>query len=362
MSEHYYAVIMAGGGGTRLWPLSRQSCPKQLLRLIDNRTLFQTTVDRLEGLFAPEQVFVVSVENQVAALQRDCPHIPSQNYLIEPGPKGTASVVGLAAVAMSRLDPQAVMAVLPADHIIHREDSFLEILYTAYEVALEDYLVTLGITPTYPATGYGYIQKGNQIGVYRDNPAFRVLRFKEKPDASRAVIMLQAGDHLWNSGMFIWKASRVLEEITQQMPGLAVGLQRIAASWGTSGQTKVIEEVWSGLEEQTIDYGVMEGAQKVAVVPASDLGWHDVGSWDSLFNVLPVDEHGNLLLGGSHIAMETNNSLVYSSDVDRLIVTIGINDVIVVDTGDVLLVCDKGQAQKIRQVVKDLHINHGGYI
>jgi mannose-1-phosphate guanylyltransferase len=354
MSEHYYAVIMAGGGGTRLWPLSRKARPKQMLRLIEERSLFQTSVQRVNGVFTPDHIYVVTVEEQAAELQEQCPEIPRENYLLEPMPRGTASVVGLAALALQHRDPQAVMAILTSDHFIGNEDGFRQLLLSAENVAQDGYLVTLGIEPTFPATGYGYIQRGDLIGVYNGQETFHVLRFIEKPSEDQAQKMIADGDHAWNSGMFVWKADRIMEEFRRQMPDLFAGLQRIAASWGGPDQQKVLKRVWPGIKSETIDYGIMEGAINVAVIPAAGLGWNDVGSWDSLFDVLPADEQGNIVMGGKHVGLDTSNSLVYVNQEHRLIVTIGVDDLVVVDTGDVLLVCHKEQAQQVRNVVNHL--------
>jgi mannose-1-phosphate guanylyltransferase len=362
VNEHYYAVIMAGGGGTRLWPLSRKARPKQMLRLLEERSLFQTSVERLLGLFPYERIFVVTIQEQAAELQEQCNQIPVENFIIEPMPRGTASVIGLAAVALQQHDPQAVMAVLTSDHFIGNEENFRCALAAAQDVALDDYLVTLGIQPTYPATGYGYIQRGEALGSYRGKAVYRALRFKEKPDEAHARQMLESGDHTWNSGMFMWKCSRILEEMRLQMPELHRGLQKIARVWGSADQQQVVQQVWDGLASVTIDYGIMEKARQVAVIPADDLRWSDVGSWDSLFDVLESDEHGNIVMGGEHIGVDTRQSLVYVNQEHRLIVTIGVDDLVVVDTGDVLLVCRKDQAQKVRQVVDQLKKKGTEYI
>ncbi len=362
MLDHYYAVIMAGGGGTRLWPLSRQAHPKQMLRLLEERSLFQTSVERLEGVFPPERIFVVTVEDQAKVLQQLCPRVPPQNYLLEPQPRGTASVVGLAAVALQHLDPQAIMAVLTSDHYIGNEVGFRHLLLAAYDAAQDGYLVTLGIRPTYPATGYGYIQRGEYLGRYRDLDAYCVLRFKEKPDEKQARQMLGDDNHIWNSGMFVWRVEGVLAEFAAQMPDLYQGLLEISRAWGTPEARQVLERVWSGLRSETIDYGIMEGASNVAVIPADGLQWNDVGSWDSLFDILPSDENGNIVMGGKHLGVDTRQSLVYVNQEHRLIVTIGVEDLVVVDTGDVLLVCRKDQAQKVRQVVKQLKESGQNYL
>jgi mannose-1-phosphate guanylyltransferase len=360
--EHYYAVIMAGGGGTRLWPLSRQARPKQMLSLFDERTLFQTAVDRLEGVFSGEQIYVVTIAGQAQELQRQCPQIPRENFILEPMPRGTASVVGLAGVVLQQRDPQAVMAILTADHFIGNVDNFHQLLQAAYEAAKEGNLVTLGITPTFPATGYGYIQQGRPKGSFRGLDVYEVVRFKEKPGEEQAEQMLAGGDHAWNSGMFVWQVSRIMAEFERQMPDLHRSLQRLAHALGQEQYPAVLEEVWAGLKSETIDYGIMEGARQVAVIPASDLKWSDVGSWDSLFDVLPADENGNIVVGSQHIAIESGSSLIYGTNPDRLLVTIGLSDLVVVDTGDVLLVCPKEKAQQVRQVVDHLKKNNPSFL
>lgn len=354
MKDHFYAVIMAGGGGTRLWPLSRTKRPKQMLSLLDECSLFQNSVQRLRGLFPPERIFVVTVREQADELHQQYPDIPFDNFLLEPRPRGTASVVGLAAAALSQRDPEAVMAVLTADHFIKDEDLFRQLLGTAHDVAQDRYLVTLGIKPTFPATGFGYIQAGEQVGLYNDQPVFRALRFIEKPEEEKASQMLAVGNHSWNSGMFIWRVDLILNEFKRQMPFLHTQLERIMENWRSPARQETVEDVWQAIESQTIDYGIMENAKKVAVIPAAGLGWNDVGSWDSLFDVLPGDVDGNIVMGGQHIGLDTRQTLVYTQQARRLIVTIGVDDLVLVDTGDVLLVCNKDQAQRVRQVVSQL--------
>jgi mannose-1-phosphate guanylyltransferase len=363
MIDHYYAVIMAGGGGTRLWPLSRRDRPKQMLQLVDDWTLFQSAVYRLQGVFPPERIFVVTVESQAKELQSQRPEIPLENFLLEPLPRGTASVVGLAAVALQQIDSQAVMAVLTADHVITNQGKFQRLLLSAYQAAQAGYLVTLGITPTHPATGYGYIQQGNLIGNFREMEVFSVSQFKEKPTETKARQMLDSGDHAWNSGMFVWQVNRIMAEFGRQMPDLDAKLRAIADAWGSPDQSTVIARVWPEIQPQTIDYGIMEKANNVAVIPAKELGWSDVGSWDALFDVIPSDQNGNIVIGGQHIQVETNDSLIYMNQDRRLIVTIGVDDLVVVDTGDVVLVCRKDQAQKVRQVVQQLdQFSNGDFV
>ncbi|GAB4494273.1 MAG: mannose-1-phosphate guanylyltransferase [Anaerolineales bacterium] len=349
-----YAVIMAGGGGTRLWPLSRKNRPKQLLPLLGEQTLFQSTVARLQGYLPPERILVVTVAEQAAEMRIQVPEIPEENYIIEPAPRGTASVVGLAAAILHKRDPQAVMAVLPSDHFIRNRDLFHYLIKAAVDVAYNGYLVTLGITPTFPSTAYGYIQQGAPLPGDYKYPTYSVARFTEKPDEQTAQKLLRSGDHSWNSGMFIWTVERILEEMRHQMPALSAALEKISAA-DASQQASVIESVWPDLQVETIDYGIMEKAERVAVLPAGGLGWSDVGSWNSLFEVLLPDMSGNIVTNGHHLALETNNTLVYGMPgSERLVVTIGVDDMVVVDAEDVLLVCKADQAQKVKNVVEHL--------
>jgi mannose-1-phosphate guanylyltransferase len=353
MIEHTYAVIMAGGGGTRLWPVSRQERPKQLLPLLGEETLFQSTVARLQNFLPPERILVVTVEEQAREMRQQAPEIPAENYLIEPAPRGTASVVGLAAALLHQRDPQAVMAVLPADHFIRNRDLFHYIMRAAVDVASRDYLVTLGIAPTYPATAYGYIQQGAPLDGQFNYPVYNVLRFKEKPDDETATTMLRSGDHSWNSGMFIWKTERILAEFALRMPELYAALEQICTA-NVPEQATVIESVWHDLKVETIDYAIMEKAERVAVLPASGLGWSDVGSWNSLNEVLLPDMSGNVVVNSQHLGIDTYNSLIYGINQERLIVTIGMDGIVVVDAGDVLLICRIDQSQKVREVVAHL--------
>lgn len=351
MYENYYAVIMAGGSGTRLWPLSRKHQPKQSLKIVGNRTLFQYAVDRLEGLFSYERILVVTVAHQVDMLRGEYPDIPEKNFIIEPLPRGTASVVGLACVALKARDPNATMAILTADHLIRNDAHLRQLLRAAYAVAQEDVLVTLGITPSYPATGYGYIQKGDPLGTYEDLDVFNVKKFKEKPQETQAREMIADGQHVWNSGMFIWRVDTVMGEIERQMLDLYAKLSRISDDWMGDAKRETLQSVWPTIEPQTIDYGIMEDALHVAVIPTLDLGWNDVGSWGSLFDSLDTDKSGNIILRGDPITIDTQGTLICGDSSEHLIVTIGVEDLIIIDTGDAILVCDRKHAQRVRDVV-----------
>lgn len=355
--EHFYAVIMAGGGGTRLWPLSRKKSPKQLVKIFGEDTLFQIAVKRLEGLFPPERIFVVTIDEQASVLAEQTPHIPLENFLIEPFPKGTAAVVGYAASFLKRIDPDAVMCVLTADHFIKNIDEFHNLLKAGYLAANDQYLITLGIQPTYAATGYGYIQKGDPIKLFGDKWAFKVKKFIEKPDVSNANFMFASGGYDWNSGMFIWHVDTILNEFQKQMPELFAILEEINHSVENGNLIKDINQIWGKIIPQTIDYGIMENAENVIVIPVSDLGWFDVGSWESLFDVLESDKNGNLQLSKNGLFFNTANTLVYSRADGRLIVTMGVNDLVIVENENVLLVCDRKKSQEIKSIVKYLTDN-----
>jgi len=357
--DHYYAVIMAGGGGTRLWPFSIQSHPKQVLQITGNRSLFQVTIDRLEGLFPTERIFVVTTGSQAEELKKQCPQVPKENFFLEPMPRGTASVIGLAAVALRSCDPEAIMCVLTSDHYIGNVPYFQFLLSSAYQIASKGFLVTLGIKPTYPATGYGYIQRGQALLEFQDNQAFQVKRFKEKPNEDLAREMVAAGDYDWNSGMFFWRVDRIMDEFHRSMPELAGQLEQIGKFWLTGQRETILNSIWPEIKPETIDYGVMEKAENVIVLSADELGWNDIGSWDSLFEVLPADENGNIIIGAEYLGLDTKSSLVCADSKDRLIVTIGMKNVIVVVTGKALLVCPREETQRVREIVNIL--NQKGY-
>ncbi|MDA1329746.1 MAG: mannose-1-phosphate guanylyltransferase [Chloroflexi bacterium] len=362
MNENYYAVIMAGGGGTRLWPLSRQAKPKQMLSLIDESTLFQMAVRRLSALFPPERILVVTNQAQSEELRQQCEELNVANFLLEPEPRGTAPAIALAALHLHQRDPHAVMAVLTADHYISETDQFIKYLQEAKEIALQGYLVTLGIDPTFAATQYGYIQQGAALSDLEPLEAFEVKRFKEKPDASEAEAMLSTGGHSWNSGMFVWQVSRIRAEFERQMPELHRALVAVEEEGDGPTQDKTLARHWAAISNQTIDYGIMEHAQQLAVIPVKNMGWNDVGSWNSLFDVLAPDAKGNVVLADKHLDFDSHNSLIHATehrnDKERLVVTIGVEDLVVVDTGDVLLICSKARAQEVRQVIEQLKRNN----
>jgi len=358
MFEHYYAVIMAGGSGSRLWPLSRKDHPKQSLKIGGDMTLFQRAVGRLKGLFPFDRILIVTVAEQVHLLRKECPEIPLANYVIEPLPRGTASVVGLAAIAISEADPDGTMAILTADHLIKNERHLQQLLKAGHDAAQKGSLITLGITPTYPATGYGYIQKGESAGKFQDLDVFHVARFKEKPNQALAEKLVADGEHVWNSGMFVWRIDSVMDEFERQMPVLYEKLALIKAGWSGEEKKKTLDSIWPTIEPQTIDYGIMEHARQVVVIPSVDLGWFDVGSWESIFDVLKSDSSGNITMRGESVLFDTQGTLICEESPERLVVTVGVEDLIIIDSGNALLVCDRKQAQRVKEVVNYLKKNH----
>ncbi len=346
----YYALIMAGGVGTRLWPLSRRNRPKQSIRLIGERTMFEHAVDRIAPLFQSEQVFVVTSAEHIEALIAQAPELPPENFIVEPEGRGTAPCIGLGAIHLRRQDPEAIMAVLTADHFITDTARFRQVLTTAAQVAEEGHMVTLGITPSSPSTGFGYIKQGESLDMVEGFSVFRAERFTEKPSPETALHMVESGEYSWNSGMFIWRVDRILKEFQRQMPEFYVHLAEVEATLGTSGYEATLSRVWPQVAKQAIDYGVMEGAEDVAVIPV-DIGWSDVGSWASLSELLPADERGNVVVG-PHVGVDTHDTLVFGGK--RLIATVGLEGMVIVDTEDALLVCPREREQEVRAVVRRL--------
>ncbi|MBN1260613.1 MAG: mannose-1-phosphate guanylyltransferase [Anaerolineae bacterium] len=352
-NEHFYALIMAGGGGTRLWPLSRQAHPKQALTLFGERSMFQLAVDRLLPLLPVDRILVVTAADQVAPLSEQVPELPLENFIVEPLGRGTAPCIGLSALHLHDRDPDAIMAVVTADHYIRRVDVFRAVLQAARAVAEQGFLVTLGIAPTKPATGYGYICRGEPLGAELGFEVYQVQQFTEKPDLETAQRFLDAGVYAWNSGMFIWRAERILEEIARWMPELDHTLQILRPRLGTTAYQSALDAQWPGLSKQTIDYGIMERADRVAVLPA-DLGWSDVGAWSAVMELNSLGEaQASNVVVGDPLLVDCERSMVLA-DGGRLVAMIGIEDLIVVDTPDALLITRRDQSQRVRDVVDAL--------
>ncbi|MDA8082980.1 MAG: mannose-1-phosphate guanylyltransferase/mannose-6-phosphate isomerase [Nitrospiraceae bacterium] len=348
-----YAVILAGGSGTRFWPLSRETTPKQMLRVFGDRTMIQQTTVRLRGLVPDENVVVVTGRKYAFDIRKqiaDVCDLSKFHILVEPEGRNTAPAIGLAAVKIKKKDPSAVMVVMPADHVILNDDRFRLIVREAADLAEEGYLTTFGIVPHRPETGYGYIQKGAAIRGTRGVQSFKVRRFVEKPDLEKAGTYVSSGNYFWNSGIFIWRVRDILAEMKRQMPDLYKGLLEIEKAVGSAHETDVIGKVFKGLPSVSIDYGIMENAAKVAVLPA-DMGWSDVGSWRALDEISEMDRSGNII-SGNVIDIDSKDSIVYGGR--RLVATIGLDNMVVVDTPDATLICSKDRTQDVRKVVDEL--------
>jgi mannose-1-phosphate guanylyltransferase/mannose-6-phosphate isomerase len=354
-----FAVIMAGGSGTRFWPLSREKMPKQLLKIGGEDTLICQTVGRMLPLVRVENILIVT--NQSLAdtigyqLSSKFERSWDENFILEPEAKNTAPALGLAALHLERIDPDSIMVVLAADHFIRKAPDFLNLIRKASDAARQDYLVTLGIKPDRPETGYGYIKAGHQCHEKGLDGVCRVEAFVEKPVLEIAREYLKQGSYYWNSGIFVWKARTFLAEIEKHAPSLHQGLAEIRKSIGTDGETDVINKIFKKFESISIDYAVMEKTDKAAVIPA-DIGWSDVGSWTALDEVSDKDASGNVV-SGNVIDIGSRDTIVYAEK--RLVATIGLKDMVVVDTPDATLVCTKERAQDVKKVVDELKKRKG---
>lgn len=352
--EHVYALVLAGGTGTRLWPHSRSQRPKQFLSLSGEATMLQATVARTNTLIPPDRVYVATNEAYVPLVAEQLPDLPVEQILAEPAGRGTAPCIGLAALHMLRRDRNAVMVVLSADHRILHADRLCSALEVATQAAYDGKLVTLGVLPTTPATGYGYIQRGELVGEADGQAIFAVRSFAEKPSVERAHSYLADGDYLWNAGMFIWRADRILEELATHRHLLSYGLKLIGEAIGTERYPETLAAIWGELENVAIDIAVMERTRHAVVIPV-DLGWSDVGDWAALAEVLPTDRDGNVIIG-NHIGVDTHNTLVFGNG--RVVTTIGVDDFLIIDTPDALLICPRERAQDVKQIVAQIKQHH----
>ncbi len=344
-------LVLAGGTGSRLWPRSRRTKPKQFLPLLSKRTMLQETVERVHPLVENDRIFVVTGDDYASLVESQLSAVPRANIIREPSGRGTAPAIGLAAVHMRRSNPDGVMAVLSADHLILKAEAFRNALQAAEEIAREGYLVTLGIKPSFANTGYGYIKCGDVIGESHGLKVHRVGRFAEKPDQLTAERYVARGNYFWNAGIFIWRTDIFLEAIERYLPRLSSQLNQIRAAFGKTRYPMTLSRVWDEVENITVDYGIMERAPNVAVIPV-DIGWSDVGDWHTLTTLLSDDESANVVIG-PHVEVDTQSSLIYS-DSGRIIATIGLNGFLVVDTGDALLIAPRDRAQDVKKIVDQL--------
>jgi mannose-1-phosphate guanylyltransferase len=353
-----HAIIMAGGTGTRFWPASTSDTPKQLLQLIGQETMLRQTFDRLGDIVPNERRLVVTSARLVDAVRNQLPELPTDAVVGEPCKRDTAPCIGLAALLVSRHDPNATMAVMPADHVIRPTGKFQAAIAQAAALADESAgrIVTFGITPTYPAEIFGYIQRGERIksAVEESNiPAdtYRVKQFREKPDAATACQYLDSREYYWNSGIFVWRASTILDALRDRQPEMLAHLEAIVAAWETDDRDTVFEREFAAIKPISIDYAVMEHAKDVVMIEAP-FEWDDLGGWQSLARLEGTDESGNTIIG-PHLGLNTTGTIVRSSD-GHLVVTLGLKDCIVVHTPHATLVANKHNEEQIRQVVKEL--------
>ena len=348
-----YIVILAGGSGTRFWPLSRAARPKQLISITGDRSMLQRTVERVLPL-KPKRILIITNSIQAEETERQLAQyrkIPI-DVIAEPSARNTAPAIALAATIIAAHDPEGVMVVLPADHFIRDEQALQQTLVEAAQAARKGYLVTLGIMPSRPETGYGYIEADMEL---RGSGPFPVLRFVEKPPLAEAARYLDAGNYFWNSGMFIWRADTILAEISLYLPDVAAALSRVAFTsdvWELSDLDGQIAAVYGSVASVSIDYGVMEKSSRVQVVPV-EMGWSDVGSWSSLPEVVEADDSGTVCVNANGlVSLDSSGCLIYVDA--KVVATVGVHNLIVVSTPDALLICDRERAQDVKKVVEEL--------
>jgi len=348
-----HAVIMAGGSGTRFWPESRRQRPKQLLNLAGRRSMIQATVDRLGDLVSPQRTLIVTNQRLVRAIAEQLPELPADSIVGEPCKRDTAPCIGLAALLVSRHDDDATMVVMPADHLIQPEAALRSAIQYAARLVDEQptRIVTFGIRPAYPAETFGYVERGEALPA-SDAPApptYRAVRFREKPSAETAREYLDSGGFYWNSGIFVWKAKTILAALAENAPEIHAHLEKIAAAMGSADYEETLQREFAAIPGKSIDFAVMEKYDDVAVVEAP-FTWDDVGNWTALARLLGADDAGNTVVG-RHIGLDTTGSIIRTSD-DHLVVTVGLDDFIVVHTPDATLIAPRDREESLREIVK----------
>lgn len=345
-----HALIMAGGGGTRFWPRSRQKRPKQFLTLAGDRSLLQQAFDRIESQVPPERAWIITGASHAEETSRQLPELPADRIIGEPCGRDTAACIGLGAALIAARDPQAVMLVTPADQVIEPAREFGRAAHAAEQMALEhpQALITFGIPPSFPATGYGYIQRGAEIAQRQGVSVFRVQAFREKPTADAAECFVASGEFFWNSGIFVWKAATILDALRDNQPKLHAAVCRIAESWSTPRCDEILKREYQALDRISIDYAVMEKAKEVLVVQAP-FRWDDVGSWLAIERMNPQDADGNTVLA-AHAGLNTHGCVIVG-DPERLITTLGVRDLIIIQDGDATLIADRRDEGAVKQLV-----------
>jgi mannose-1-phosphate guanylyltransferase len=341
--SHLYGLILAGGRGTRFWPRSRRANAKQVLKFFGDRSLIQQTIDRLRPVLPPERIWILTNDHLRAEIVKQLPEVPKKQILAEPAQRNTAPAIGLAAHILQSIDPEAVMGVFPADHVIGKPRDYVKLIRPAFKAAKDGKIVVLGIEPRWAETGYGYIEMAKVQGP--------VTSFREKPDAATAEQFLKAGNFYWNAGMFFWKASVLLDELRKYLPKTATLLAGLPAFSNRQFASKMAQ-VFPRCENISIDYAVLERAKNVVGIPAGDIGWNDVGSWNAVYELQHRDAQGNAVRGDALIQDSAGNYVDGAKS--KLIALLGVHDLIVVDTPDALLIADRSRAQQVGDLVKQL--------
>jgi mannose-1-phosphate guanylyltransferase len=351
LNKSVYAVIMAGGSGTRFWPLSRVAKPKQLVQIVGEHTMIQATVSRLQPLIPAERVLVITTASLAEETRRQLPMLKPEHIIAEPVGRDTAACVALAALVVEKMSPGATMILLPADQVIEPADKFQQALSAGVEIAAQDNLVTFGIKPRFAATGYGYIKLGDALPAIGSVGINKVHSFVEKPNEEHAKQYLASGNYRWNAGIFAWKTDVVLDELETHCGWLTEALKPVAQAWGLPTFDRVLNDVYQPLKKISIDYALMEKAKNICVVTA-DYAWDDVGSWDALYSHLPRDKDGNIT-HGDVLTRDCRDSLFFSNT-KQIIAGIGIHNLTVVVTDDAILLVPKGRSQDVKHVVEKL--------
>ncbi|MCC5834624.1 MAG: mannose-1-phosphate guanylyltransferase [Opitutales bacterium] len=348
-----YVVIMAGGRGERFWPLSRLACPKHLLPVVGDQAMLVQTIERLGSDYPAGRILVITNVEQRDAVLRICPQLPEENVIAEPVGRDTAAAVALATVLVRRRDPDASFAMLPADHVIYDKPAFQKVLQAAFAAAeAETALVTVGIRPAYPATGYGYIQRGDSVAEREGQSVYDVHQFREKPDAATAEEYLQSGDFYWNAGMFFWTVTSIQKAFEELTPELWQSMEQMVSEWLPGNPIDaLLERYYPGMEKISVDYAIMEKAPVVRVLEA-DFDWDDVGEWPAVARHYPKDANGNVVRGNA-VALDSHKNIV-RSEPGHVITLVGVDNLMVIQTADATLVCPRDKAQDIKALVKKL--------